>query len=176
VAATANPTAPNATAPARPPVPFCVLTGNVLNNFALNDLNGQPWEFRNRRGRLVLLDFWGTWCLPCQHAIPHLKILQQQYGPYGLEVVGIAYENGGTLAEQVQRVNLVSQRLRINYRLLLGGDRNSPCPVRTQFGIHVWPTVVLLNENGQILYRGDGLDQQKLQDLDLIIRQQLHLR
>src|SRR5205823_9687359 len=65
-------------------VPSCILTGETLHNFALNDLSGQPWEFRSHRGRVVLIDFWGTWCLPCLQSIPHLRILQDRYGPYGL--------------------------------------------------------------------------------------------
>ena len=70
-----------------------------------NDLNGQTWEYRNRRGRLVLLDFWGSWCMPCQQAIPHLRMLQSQYGAHGLEIVGLAYENEAPRMEQIKRVD-----------------------------------------------------------------------
>src|SRR5262249_1794078 len=104
-----------------PPIPFCSLTGRQLDNFGLYDLNGQPWEWRQRNNRLTLIDFWGTWCVPCQQAIPHLNILQDRYGSKGLEVVGIAYEQGLPQyhAEQVRRV---AQRTKINYTLLMGGD------------------------------------------------------
>lgn len=158
--------------PAR--VPSCVLTGQTLHNFALNDLNGRPWEFRYHRGRIVLIDFWGTWCIPCLHSIPHLNILQDRYGSYGLEVIGIAYE-GGTPLEQARKVNDVRQRLRINYQLLLGSDR-SQCPVKTQFGVSQFPTLVLLDEKGRIIWRGEGLDGQRARDLDIIIRQRLGLQ
>ncbi len=169
-----SPPAAMAVAVAAAPVPFCVLTGYQLNNFALNDLNGQRWEFRNRRGRLVLLDFWGTWCRPCQEAIYHLRILQQQYGSAGLEVVGIAYEEAAPLPAQIQRVNQVSQRLKVNYRILMGGGNR--CPVREQFQVHVWPTLVLLDETGKIIWRGEGVDQQKWWDLELLVRQRLGVR
>ncbi len=155
-------------------MPSCVLMGQTLHNFALNDVNGQPWEFRQRRGRLVLLDFWGSWCLPCQHAIPHLKDLTLRYEPYGLEVIGIAYEEG-TTAEQVQKVNRVRNRLGINYRLLMGSDR-SQCPVRTQFQVRSWPTLVLVDEQSRIIWRSEGLDQEHLKELEIIIRQRLGLR
>jgi thiol-disulfide isomerase/thioredoxin len=167
---------PPAAAPqqGRPQVPSCVLVGHQLHNFALTDLNGQPWEFRQRRGRLVLLDFWGTWCRPCQEAIPHLRILQQQFGPYGLEVIGIAYESGNQL-QQIQAVSRVSSRLRINYRLLLGGERGK-CPVLTQFGVGTFPTLVLLDERGQIIWRGEGAEPHTLRELDLVLRQRLGVR
>jgi len=78
-----------ADSPAR--VPSCVLVGSVLHNFALNDLQGQPWEFqKQRRGRVVLLDFWHTGCVPCIQTIPVLNSLQGDFGQSGLEVIGIA--------------------------------------------------------------------------------------
>jgi thiol-disulfide isomerase/thioredoxin len=153
-------------------VPSCVLTGKQLYNFALYDLDGQPWEYRNHRGRLVLLDFWGTWCLPCQQAIPHLRILQQEYGPYGLEVIGIDYERDGTHRDQARRVQNVRDRLNINYQLLLGDDPRT-CPVKTQFGVRQLPTLVLLDENNQIIWSEVGFDTEKLQDLTLLIKRRL---
>src|SRR5262249_3610418 len=134
-------TPPTAAPPGSTPVPSCVLTGRQLHNFALNDLGGHPWEYRNHHGRLVLLDFWGSWCVPCLQTIPHLTALQQRYGGYGLEVIGIAYEQNGASQEQAHRIERVRQRLRINYRLLMGGG--SQCPVQTQFQIGSLPTLVL---------------------------------
>ena len=156
-------------------VPSCVLTGQTLSNFALLDLGGQPWEYqRNHRGRLTLIDFWGTWCAYCMQAIPHLNMLQDRYGPAGLEVIGIAYEDG-TFLQQVAKVNRARQMRQIRYQVLLGGDRDR-CPVRTQFAVLNWPTLVLLDENGRIIWRGEGLDGQQLRELDVIIHQHLRIR
>ncbi len=167
----APPTAPPA-APASPArVPSCDLTGKTLTNFALNDLNGQPYEFRRHRtGKLVLLDFWRTDCIPCQYAIRHLTILRDRYGPYGLEILGIAYETG-TPREQVLRVDRIRQRLGINYRLLLGGG--AQCPVRTQFGVQAFPTLVLLDETNRIVWRSEGWDKHRAEDLEHLIQQRL---
>jgi thiol-disulfide isomerase/thioredoxin len=151
-----------------------VLTGRQLDNFALNDLFGQPWEYRNNRSRLALLDFWGTWCMPCRQAIPHLNILQNNYGRYGLKVVGIAYEYG-TLQERLRKVQDVRNHLGINYQLLLGSDFET-CPVKTQFAIGNFPTMVLLDENSRIIWRCEGFDAGRLQELEMLIKLQLHLR
>src|SRR5262249_24762916 len=87
----------------RAPIPWCRLSGKRVD-FGLNDLNGQPWELsRNRKGRLVLLDFWHTECPPCRAAIRHLNALQREFGGAGLEVVGIAYE-AGTPDERARKV------------------------------------------------------------------------
>jgi thiol-disulfide isomerase/thioredoxin len=160
----------------RPRAPFCTFSGNRVDNFGLDDLNGGTWEFRGHRGRLVLLDFWGTWCSPCREAIPHLKILDQLYRPYGLEVVGIAYESGKP-SDQVRKVSSVADRMQIGYRLLLGSGKDVPCPVRDQFQIAAYPTLILLDETGRILWRSEqGVDRQQLHLLETEIRRRLTQR
>ena len=159
--------------PAR--VPSCVLTGQMLYNFALNDLNGQPWEYRHdHRGRLVLLDFWTSPCLPCVHAMAHLKGWENRYRPYGLEVIGIAYVDG-TPQEQAQKVNAVRLAKQINYRLLMGSDA-STCPVKAQFAVYRFPTLVLLDETGRIIWRSEGLTREQVPELEAIIKQKLGVR
>jgi len=159
-------------------VPSCSLVGGQLYNFALNDLKGQPWEYRkNRRGRLLLLDFWGWSCPPCVEAMPHLNGLQQMYGRYGLEVIGIAYDIYGNTdpRERVQRAERVVKARSVCYRVLMGSDYAS-CPVRTQFGISQFPTVVLLDEAGRNIWQGAGLDRPRLQELESRIRSNLGIR
>jgi hypothetical protein len=152
-------------------VPSCVLTGQTLHSFCLKDINGQPWDYRTqRRGRLMLIDFWHSQCYPCLDAIRHLNIWQQTLGPFGLEVVGIAYEQG-TPEERSQKVSRVRQRLGINYRLLMGSERD--CPVRTQFGVLAYPTLVLLDDQGRIIWRSEGLGPDQLREVESIIKQRL---
>jgi thiol-disulfide isomerase/thioredoxin len=169
-------TTPNSVNTGAAPVPSCSLTGRTLYNFALNDLEGKSWEFRkDRKGRLVLLDFWGTWCIPCQHAIPHLKDLQWRYGQFGLEVIGIAYENGAP-AQQAQNVKRVAARLQTNYRLLLGSGYDSDCPVRKQFQVRNYPSLFLLDEKGQIVWQSrEGLGQYELRELEQEIQRRLNV-
>lgn len=140
--------------PAR--VPSCVLVGKQLINLALNDINGEPWEFRsNRKGKLVLLDFWGTWCMHCRPGLPLLRDLDHKYASQGLEVIGIAFETTGTPQEQAYRINSVAQGQGVTYRQLLSSGNK--CPVLTQFGIRNFPTLVLLDENGWVLWRHEGV-------------------
>jgi thiol-disulfide isomerase/thioredoxin len=160
------------------PIPFCALTGRKLDNFGLYDVNGQSWEFaKHRQGRLVLLDFWSTNCIPCIQAIPHLKDWNQRYGPYGLEIVSIGYDNG-TPDDQVRKIRGIRGRYNVDYRMLLGTNPASKCPVKSQFQVHYYPVVLLLDESGQILWRSgnDGLGPEQLRELDYTIRQRLGLR
>lgn len=164
---------PTASTSAR--VPSCVLRGRQLENFALYDLNGNTWEYRNHQGKLVLLDFWGTWCMPCLQALPHLKTLHQQYAGHGLEIVGIAYEHEASPRTQVERVENIRNRAALPYRLLMGSEEQN-CPVRSEFRIQGFPTLVLIDENGRIVWQKTGPTEMDLRDLDSRIRAGLGLR
>jgi len=166
--------APHSPSPATPPslsVPGCRMVANRLEDFALLDLNGEVFQWRQSPARLTLLDFWGTWCRPCMNSLPHLVDLQRRYAARGLQVIGIAYEDG-SLAEQRQRVNFVRQRLGLNYRVLLGNGEN--CPVKNSLGVQSFPTLVLLDEQGNILWRAEGLDSSHLLQLENEIRRRLN--
>jgi len=167
------PSGPTATATR---VPSCILVGNNLINFALYDLTLQPWEYKtHKKGKLLLLDFWGTWCVPCQKTIPQLVSLQTRYGADGLEIIGIAYEREGSPAEQARRVGNASQARQINYRVLLGGE--GTCPVRNQFAISAIPTLILIDQNGWIIWRHEGLpDRAHAEELEFVIKRQLGIR
>ena len=159
------------------PPPWCVLQGRQLKGFALYGTDLQPWDFqRNRKGRVILLDFWSTTCGPCVKAIPHLCDLQSEYGSYGLEVVGIAYESGA-FPEQAMKVKKTRARHLMNYTTLLGGGGRGECPVKTQFQVSYLPTLVLLNENGIVVWRSnqDGLTPEKYRELRYEIARQLRI-
>lgn len=157
-------------------VPSCVLLGKKLVNFALYDLNGQPWEFRtHHRGKLVLIDFWGTKCLPCIESIPYLRKLHNDFGPSGLEVVGIGYEMGSAHPAPTAQLRQLAQKHQANYLQLQGAG--SDCPVSRQFGVTALPTIVLVDENGWILWRHVGmLDAYRHQELELLVRQKLDVQ
>lgn len=155
-------------------VPSCTfLTELQLDNFALYDLTGMPWEYRNHKGRLVLIDFWGTWCGYCIKGIPHLKTLHESYSRYGLEIVGIAYEQPAPAGDQARLVQAKREQLKIPYRLLLGSNLYT-CPVKTQFKVNAFPTMFLLDEHNRIIWQKDhALNDAEKRELDQIIRQEL---
>jgi len=100
--------------------------------------------------------------------------MQDRFGPYGLEIIGISYEQG-TFEEQIIKVERIRQRLGINYRLLVGSDFIH-CPVRNQFGISAYPTLVLLDDNGCIIWRSEGLGGHQIEELEAIVKQKLNVQ
>lgn len=159
-------------------IPSCVKVGHRVENFALYDLQGKPFELRkHRKGKLVLLDFWFTDCGPCRRAIPHLNKLQSKYGRYGLEVIGIAYEQG-SLPEKQQALENGKKRfgLTFDYKLLFGGGGKGSCPLADQLEIRSYPTLILLDETGKILYRAQGMDPRTAYELEMAIYEKLFPR
>ncbi|HEY1381876.1 MAG TPA: TlpA disulfide reductase family protein [Gemmataceae bacterium] len=160
-----TPAPPAAVAP--PAVtPACYVSGGRVVTLRLPDADGREWDFSRRRGRLVLLDFWGTWCGPCLRAVPEVSRLHANYAKSGLEVVGVACERGSP-ADNARRVRDTRQRLRIPYELALADTAEQ---VQNQFHITHYPTLILVDADGTIAWRG-GPDQ--LRELDGIIRRKL---
>ncbi len=161
------------------PTPSCMLIGRRLSNFSLPDMDGRPWFYdrdRDRNARVTLLDFWYTQCTPCLQTLPHLRALQRDFGPHGLQVIGITHEQG-SLQEAQRRLHGARGRYNINYTTLLSGTTPGPCPVMAQFQVTNFPTLVLLDETGTIIWRKVGVpDSQSLAELDFILRKKLGLR
>jgi thiol-disulfide isomerase/thioredoxin len=158
------------TPPTSGSIAACSVRENRVEELILNDVYGQPFQLSSLKSPLVLIDFWGTWCPACVQGMPHLTDLQRRYGSRGLQVIGIAYEDG-TLAEQRERVNFIRTRQGVNYKLLLGeGER---CPIRTQLGVEAFPTLFLLDQTGRIVWTGEGLTSQGLARLESEVRRRL---
>jgi len=167
---TVEPAPPSQVSRGEIPVPSCLVTHNRLNDFALPDLSGGVYRWSKNKSKLTLLDFWDSSRPECLHALPHLVELERRYGDRGLHVVGVAYEDG-TIVEQQERLHFLRRRHGINYPILLG-EGNS-CPVRTQLHVHGFPTLILLDEHGQIVWMGEGSTPQHRARLEAEVRTRL---
>ena len=147
------------------PVPSCVWTGGHLEDFALNDVNGTPWQFkRDRRGKLALIDFWYTTCGYCLLMMPTLKSIQAKYSSQGLEVIGVAVEAGDNPRVLAARVDDVARKKQLNYRQLV--SISGKCPLCQQGMIDRFPTMILVDRAGTVVWRHTGaLDPYKLNEL-----------
>jgi thiol-disulfide isomerase/thioredoxin len=112
-----------------------------------SDLQGKVWRLADLRGKAVLINFWASWCAPCQAEMPSLQSLAQFYGPEKLVVLAVNFEESASVVRQhVQRTNF-------DLPVLL-----DPTGVMAhQWGANVFPTTVLVAANGQVrgLVRGE---------------------
>jgi thiol-disulfide isomerase/thioredoxin len=134
--------------------------GNPAPEFLLTGLDGKPLSLADYRGKVVLLDFWATWCVPCRAEIPHLVDFQKQYGGQGLQVVGISMD------DDAKPVHEFYQQFKMNYPVALGTDK-----VATAYGgVLGLPITFLIGRDGRIVAKYVGETQmpvleQKIQSL-----------
>ena len=116
-------------------------------------LDGREVDLEKLRGKVVLLDFWATWCPPCLEEIPHVRAAYERFHKEGLEIVGISFD-----ADR-QRLEDVVKREHIQWPQYFDGGGRDAAPGK-DFGIRHWPTLWLLDRNGVIRYisAGAGLE------------------
>jgi thiol-disulfide isomerase/thioredoxin len=128
-----------------------VRIGDVLPDHDATYVQG-AWD---PAARLVLVDFWATWCAPCVAAIPKLNDLHDRLGPEGLQLVGITDEPAADIAAFVARKG-------IRYAVAAGGDK----PLRSTLKIRALPYAALVDRKRRIIWRGqpDSLDEAMLRE------------
>ena len=114
--------------------------GNIAPEFTLARIAGGDLSLADLRGKVVLVDFWATWCPPCRMAMPHLKELSQEYTDQ-LVVVGIAMDQGGA-----QVVGPFVAKEQLTFEVVMQDGK-----VARQFGgVMSIPTTFLIDQEGRI--------------------------
>jgi len=109
-------------------------------NFTLADLTGRDWTLKSLRGKVVVVNFWATWCPPCRKEIPDLKALYKRFKSQGLVVLGIS-------DEPAARVRRFSGGLNITYPILLDPGRK----VSNLYSVESIPMTFVYNRNGKLV-------------------------
>jgi len=125
-------------------------------DFSLPDLNGQQQPFSQWKNKVILLNFWATWCPPCRREIPDFMAVYKQYKDKDFIIIGV-----GT--DDQKKVTQFVQKLGVNYPVLVGG--RAAMQVSYDNGNHsgALPYSIIIDKHGVIRYRAGGLlSQQKL--------------
>jgi len=117
-------------------------------NFSLKDLNGNKLDLADYKGKVVLLDFWATWCGPCRIEIPGFVELQERYRERGLAVIGVLTQ------DDPSNVPEFYQEFRMNYQVAIGDDDGKVAGLfDCCFGL---PTTFLIGRDGRIYAKHEG--------------------
>lgn len=120
------------------------ISGRIAPGFALHDVAGKSVNFSQYEGKVVLVDFWATWCPPCRRSIPDLSELHGKYSDRGFEVVGISLDQPGD-----DRVAQFSAQMKIPYTVVMG---NVQVAADWNIGSAI-PIAFLVDRNGEIVDR-----------------------
>jgi thiol-disulfide isomerase/thioredoxin len=142
-------------------------------------INSKPIKLADLRGKVVLLDFWGTWCGPCVQVIPELIDLHEKYHDKGLVIIGIHTDSMNSVEDLEKEINKLSKERwddrKIPFAIALDGG--GKCKIeRTKltsngattaaYGIQGWPTIVLIDKQNKVVDQYDpGANTELLENL-----------
>lgn len=109
-------------------------------------LDGKTFSLMDQKGKVVLVDFWATWCDPCKAEIPELVKLQEKLGPKGFVVLGVSMD------EEDASVAPFAKAAKINYPVILLGGERAP----KGWVVPGLPTAYLIGKDGKVLLRKFG--------------------
>ena len=123
--------------------------GDKRIDFAMTDVDGKTRRLSEWDGKVILVNFWATWCPPCLREIPGFVQLQAEYGSRGLEIVGVAVDDHDTVRQFVREHG-------INYPVLVGDEDGS---VSRQYGndMGALPYSILIDRHGRIVETRRGV-------------------
>lgn len=141
---------PASAAPPKKPVIAAGEIGSMLPEFSVRDLRGRPLSSADLRGKVVLVDFWATWCQPCKKEMPGYQKLLDDYGSRGLVVIGFKFD---TMRDTEDPLRFAG-RIGVRYPLAVAGD-----PLKQKFGgIEGLPTTMLYDRQGVLRMKVIGFE------------------
>jgi cytochrome c biogenesis protein CcmG, thiol:disulfide interchange protein DsbE len=126
-------------------------------DFSLPDLNGHSLQLSSYRGKVVLLDFWATWCDPCRDEIPHFVALQNKYGAQGFQMIGVSMDDS---PDPVREYCL---RFQMNYPVVMGNAQTG----KLYGGILGLPIAFVIDRGGRIYAKHIGATQASVFEHDV---------
>jgi len=116
---------------------------------SFSDLGGKPQSLSQWRGKVLVVNFWATWCTPCREEVPALINVRRKYAPNGVEIVGIAIDN-------VSKVREYAEEMHIDYILLIAGMESLNISKDLGNKAGVLPFTVVLDRDGKVAYTHAG--------------------
>ncbi|MBV8730448.1 MAG: TlpA family protein disulfide reductase, partial [Acidobacteriia bacterium] len=117
----------------------------------INKLGGGPFDTSALNGKVVVVDFWATWCVPCVQEIPGFNRILREYGPKGVAVVGVSLDDDGA-----KSVEPFLKKHPMEYTVALG-----PEPLFKQFQIDELPVTVIFGRDGKLVKRFNGFTKEQ---------------
>ena len=129
-------------------------------------IQGGPLDLEDLRGKVVLLEFWATWCKPCQEMFPKLKHLYAEHAKNGLEIIGLtrhymAYRGTAeSMGEELELIRGMIKQHAIEFPVGVAEDER----LQAIYGANGLPTAILLDRHGVVRYAGPGIEERTFQE------------
>ncbi|MBL0922781.1 MAG: TlpA family protein disulfide reductase [Phycisphaerales bacterium] len=136
-------------------------TGSQAPAWTLKDADGKEHSLSGFAGKVVVMDFWATWCVPCVKAMPGLQKLHNAYADKGVAVIGV------NTAESGDPVRFMKEN-KFTYQLLLNGDE-----VASEYKVRGIPAFYVIDGAGKIVYSAVGYDPKHEKEIEKVINEEL---
>ena len=143
--------------------PAAVAPAGVAPDFTLRSVDGPNLRLQEQRGRVVLVNFWATWCGPCRQEMPHLNRLYEKYRSSGFVLLGVNVDD-----DQRNAVGVAS-KLGLTFPVLLDTDKK----VSQLYDLSAMPATVLIDKDGRVKYLHRGYQSGYEDTYDKQIREML---
>ena len=123
---------------------------NKAPDFTLTAMNDSIYTLSKLEGKVVLINFWATWCGPCRMEIPEFNEMHKSYHERGLEILGIS------VSDNKKQLKNFAKSFAVNYPLLYGGAREMNKIMKDYGGVYAVPSSFLVGKNGNIVWSYPG--------------------
>jgi len=119
----------------------------AMPDYKAKNLDGSEFDLKSKKGTVLLVNLWATWCGPCRHEIPELEKIHAKYASQGFAVVGISVDN------TAEAVHEFLKEMPIHYPIVLDPEERMP----GLLNVTVLPTSVIVDRAGRMIWRIDGI-------------------
>lgn len=144
--------------------------GTQAISFIKKDKDGKEINLDAYKGKLVLLDFWGSWCGPCRASHPHLKELYNEYKNKGFEIIAIGHETAPKLEDSRKKWLTAIKEDGINWVHIFNNETSADFDLVKAYKVDAFPTKILLDKDGKILLR---ISASATKDIDNMLAEKL---
>jgi peroxiredoxin len=142
-----------------------IAPSNPAPDFTLRSLDGPNLRLQEQRGKVVLLNFWATWCSPCREEMPQLNKLYEKYRPSGFTLLGVNVD------EDSRNTAGIASQMGVKFPVLLDSDKR----VAKLYDLSAMPTTVLIDRDGRVrfLHRGyrSGTESEYDQQIRVLLKE-----
>jgi len=129
-------------------------------DFSFKDITGKKVSLSDFKGKVILLDFWATWCVPCKQEIPGFIELQKKYGDRGLQIIGLSVDDSMNMAKTY------ATQMKMNYPILLAEGKEDI--LKAYDPIPSIPVSIIIDRGGRIVSRHLGIASMDLFEKEIV--------
>ncbi len=124
--------------------------GDVFPDFVSKDSDGKRFQLTEYRGKVVVLEFWASWCPSCERTIPIMQGVEKQFADQNVVFVGVNSDGGAQMVKDIEA------KYNMTHRNLVDG---SPAgPISIAYNIMAWPSFIVIGKDGKVVFRSAGID------------------